>query len=166
MASLDTAGQRTQVEEWIRQFCNRYPNLAYIDVVNEPIHAPPVYKGALGGDGKTGWDWVIKSFELARKYCAPGVKLHLNEYNILHSNTATNDYLRLIDTLKVRGLIDGIGIQGHYFEFRSDMRATSNIYDHNINTIKSNLNKLATAGLPIYITEFDIDEDVDANQLA
>ncbi|MCI0515466.1 endo-1,4-beta-xylanase [candidate division KSB1 bacterium] len=166
MASLDTASQRAQVETWIQQFCNRYPGIAYVDVVNEPIHAPPVYKDALGGDGKTGWDWVIKSFELARKYCAPGAKLHLNEYNILHSNTATNNYLQLIQLLKERGLIDGIGIQGHYFEFRSDMRATTNVYVHNINTIKSNLDKLATAGLPIYVTEFDIDEDVDANQLA
>ncbi|MDP2039170.1 MAG: T9SS type A sorting domain-containing protein [Ignavibacteria bacterium] len=32
--------------------------------------------------------------------------------------------------------------------------------------MKSNLDKLAATGLPIYITEFDVDEKEDANQLA
>ncbi|NWF88363.1 MAG: endo-1,4-beta-xylanase [Ignavibacteriaceae bacterium] len=136
-----------------------------MDVVNEPLHAPPAYKNALGGDGVTGWDWVIKSFELARQYCSDSTKLLINEYNVLHSSSATTNYLNIINLLKDRGLIDGIGIQGHYFEFRSDMNA-SNQYVYDINAIKSNLNRLAETGLPIYITEFDIDEPIDSNQLA
>lgn len=67
--------------------------------------------------------------------------------------------------LKTRGLIDGIGIQGHYFEFRSDLNASST-YVYSISTIKSNLDRIADTGIPVYITEFDIDEPDDADQLA
>jgi len=42
------------------------PDLPMIDVVNEPLHAVPPYAAALGGSGATGWDWVIKAFEMAR----------------------------------------------------------------------------------------------------
>ena len=166
IASLDSASQRAEIEEWIRLVGERYPKMALVDVVNEPFHAPPSYKNALGGDGTTGWDWVITAFELARKYCPPEAKLILNEYNILHSNAQTTNYLNLINLLKDRQLIDGIGVQCHYFEFRSDMNATSNVYIYNISTIKSNLDRLAATGIPVYISEFDIDEPDDANQLS
>jgi len=159
ITSLDSASQRAQVEEWIRLVGTRYPNINFVDVVNEPFTTQVPFKNALGGDGATGWDWVITAFRWARQYCAPGVKLHLNEYNILHNNTATDRYMALIDTLKVRGLIDGFGIQGHYFEFKGSG------YTWSIPTIKSNLDRLAAKGLPIYITEFDINEPVDSVQL-
>jgi endo-1,4-beta-xylanase len=159
IASLDSSGQRQAVEEWMRRIGERYPQMALVDVVNEPFHAPPVYKNALGGDGATGWDWVITAFELARRYCPPQAKLLLNEYNILHSNSETTRYMNLVSLLKARGLIDGIGIQGHYFEFRGST------YVYDINVIKANLDRLATLGLPIYITEFDIDEQDNTVQL-
>lgn len=165
IGSLDSAAQRAKVEEWIRKISERYPEMSFVDVVNEPLHAPPVYASSLGGNGATGWDWIITAFELARQNCPADAKLILNEYNILHSNSVTNNYIEIINLLKDRELIDGIGIQGHYFEFRSDMNATSNIYVYDINTIKSNLDRLSETGVPIYVTEFDIDEPIDANQL-
>jgi endo-1,4-beta-xylanase len=158
ITSLDSASQRAQVEEWIRLVGERYPKITYIDVVNEPLNAPAAYKNALGGNGATGWDWVITVFKWARKYC-PGAQLHINEYNILQSNTVTDRYIGLIDTLKARGLIDGVGIQGHYFEFKGSS------YSYPVSTLKSNLDRLAARGLPIYITEFDINEADDAIQL-
>jgi len=165
ISSLDTASQRVEVENWIRMVCERYPKLSMIDVVNEPFHAVPSYKNALGGDGVTGWDWVITAFQLARKYASSGVKLLINEYNVLHSNSVTTNYINLVNLLKERGLIDGIGVQGHYFEFRSDFSSPSQ-YVYDINTIKNNLNRLTALGLPVYITEFDIDEPIDSIQLA
>lgn len=164
VSTLDSSQQRAAVENWIRQVGERYPSMSFVDVVNEPFHAPPSYKGALGGNGTTGWDWVITAFQLARGY--RGVKLLLNEYNVLHDYTVTTNYINLITLLKDRGLIDGIGIQGHYFEFRSHVNATSNVYIYDTNTLKGNLDRLAAIGLPVYITEFDIDEADDANQLA
>jgi endo-1,4-beta-xylanase len=159
ISSLDSASQRAEVEKWIDTVGQRYPLMQSIDVVNEPLHAPPPYAKALGGSGATGWDWVVQAFQWARQYSAPGVKLLLNDYSILQSGTTTTNYMRLIDTLKVRGLIDGIGIQGHTFEF---FGAT---YTNNIDTIKANLNRVGTLGLPIYISEFDMNASDDSVQL-
>ncbi len=154
ISTLDSAQQYNYIETWIRMVGQRYPNMDMIDVVNEPLsgHNPPDggngranYKDALGGNGATGWDWVIKSFELARKYM-PNTKLLINDYGIINSNSATTSYLQIINLLKDRGLIDGIGVQGHRFELESA----------DTNTIKSNLTRLAATGLPIYITEFDL----------
>jgi endo-1,4-beta-xylanase len=154
MASLPTDQQLAQVEEWIKLAAARYPNLDMIDVVNEPLpgHAPPSYKNALGGDGTTGWDWVIKSFELARFYFPKAILL-INEYNILSSGTNVQTYSQIINLLKARGLIDGIGCQGHFLESTSAA------------IVRTNLNTLANLGLPIYISEFDLNLADDTQQL-
>ena len=159
---LDSAEQYNQIVEWISLVGQRYPKADFCDVVNEalPDHNPPDggrrranYKLALGGDGITGWDWVINSFKLARKYL-PNTKLLINDYGILNSTENTNAYIKLISILKNSSLIDGIGCQAHGFEETS---AT---------LIKSNLDKLAETGLPIYITEFDINIQDDEQQKA
>ena len=58
--------------------------------------------------------------------------------------------------LKDRGLIDGIGVQGHNFEVNGGAA---------VRTLVDNLTNLAATGLPIYITEFDISEVDDNVQL-
>jgi len=143
--SLDSAKQMDYIETWIRMVGERYPEMDMIDVVNEPLHAPPSYREALGGDGKTGWDWVIKSFELARTYL-PDAELLINDYSIINSSSSTSNYLQIINLLKDRGLIDGIGVQGHRFELEETDSAT----------LKNNLDSLAATGLPIYISEMDL----------
>ena len=151
---LDSTEQIYYIETWIRMVGERYPDMDMIDVVNEPLpdHNPPDgvvgsanYKDALGGDGTTGWDWVIKSFELARQYM-PNTDLILNDYSIINSNSNTSTFLQIINLLKDRGLIDGIGVQGHRFEFENTLT----------NTLKYNLDRLADTGLPIYISEMDL----------
>jgi endo-1,4-beta-xylanase len=143
IGTLSAAEQKEEVEEWIKAFCERYPQTDFIDVVNEPLHAVPNYAAALGGGGLTGWDWVIWSFEKARQYC-PNAKLILNDYNIINNNSATDSYITIINVLKQRGLIDLIGEQGHFLETTP------------LNTIKQNLDKLHATGLPIVISEYDI----------
>jgi endo-1,4-beta-xylanase len=164
IGSLDSAGQRAAVDHWIDTVAQRYGSTTLVDVVNEPFHAPPSYMNALGGTGKTGWDWVITVFQMARNHFFHGVKLLLNEYNVLQDNGVTTNYIALIDTLNARKLIDGIGIQGHYFEFKSPAGAASP-YTYPIGTLKSNLDRLAATGLPVYISEFDINEAADSTQL-
>ena len=169
----DSATQRAAIKAWIDSVGHRYPKMDFIDVVNEPLHAPPDGKNgnanyirALGGSGATGWDWIVTAFAWARQACAPGVKLLINDYNILQDNGTTNTYIAIIDTLKARGLIDGIGIQGHYFEFKSAQGLTP-VYSYSVATLKSNLDRIASqTGLPIYISEFDINEPDDSVQLA
>jgi len=65
-------------------YCQRYPLTDFIDVVNEPLHAPPSFASALGGSGTTGWDWVVWCFQTARQKC-PNAKLLLNDYDIVNS---------------------------------------------------------------------------------
>jgi len=156
ISSLDSATQAKYIEIWIRNVGQRYPKIDMIDVVNEALagHNPPDgggsparanYKNALGGNGTTGWDWVINSFKLARKYL-PNAKLLINDYGIINDNTATTSYLQVINLLHQQGLIDGIGVQGHRFELENG----------DTSTYKSNLDRLAATGLPVYISEMDL----------
>lgn len=160
METLDTMNQRLQIEEWFDTTAKRYPEMDYIDVVNEPLHAPPTgtghgnYIDALGGSGVTGWDWVIRSFRMARHYF-PNAKLLINEYNIVNSTVNTNKYIQIINLLKAESLIDGIGVQAHAFS----------TYGIGASTIKANLDLLAATGLPVYVSELDIDGPTDLDQL-
>jgi|LSQX01.1.fsa_nt_gb endo-1,4-beta-xylanase len=150
---LPATQQKAQVEEWIAAAGVRYKDAEFVDVVNEPLHAPPSFKNAIGGDGSTGWDWVVWSFEQARK-AFPNSELHINDYGIISDPNAASQYVRIINILKDKGLVDGIGIQCH--QFNMDNVSTS--------TMKSVLNTLAATGLPIYVTELDMTGD-DNTQL-
>jgi endo-1,4-beta-xylanase len=147
--ALSNAQKLEEIEEWFSALAARYPDIEMIDVVNEPINAPPSYADALGGDGATGWDWVITAFELAREHF-PGAILILNEYRVLQGPEFTQQYLELVDLLQDRGLIDAIGEEGHFLEKTS------------ASMVQTNLDTLAATGLPIYITEFDLNIADDA----
>jgi endo-1,4-beta-xylanase len=151
LSALTAQEQKEEVEEWIKAFAERYPDTDFIDVVNEPLHAVPAYFEAIGGAGLTGWDWVVWTFEKARHYC-PNAKLFLNDYNIINNTGATTSYLQIVNLLKSKNLIDGIGEQGHFMESTP------------IATLKSNLDKLAETNLPIHISEFDIHLSDDTQQ--
>ena len=50
------------VKNWVQSFCQRYPETPFIDVVNEPPpHTTPAYKDGIGGDGASGWDWIVNA---------------------------------------------------------------------------------------------------------
>jgi endo-1,4-beta-xylanase len=167
IGALDSSSQRNEIEEWFAALADRYDSVAYIDVVNEPMNNAPNgmtpwgasvpnvnYARALGGAGTTGWDWVITAFRLARKYF-PQAKLIMNEYNVINNNAATQNYIKIINLLKTDTLIDGIGEQAHAFT----------TYGVSSATLKNNLDLLAATGIPIYLTEMDIDGQTDLIQL-
>jgi len=155
-SGLTTAQQRAEIEEWIRLACQRYPNTWAIDVVNEPIKTALPWKAALGGDGTTGWDWVITAFQIARTNC-PNAKLLINEYGTENDPPVRATYKNIINLLKTRGLIDGIGIQAHYF----------NIDNMNRAAVTTMLNDYATLALDVWVSELDIvGPGGDAGQLA
>ena len=149
LAALPPAEQLEEVDEWMGALAARYPDVDWIDVVNEPLHAVPSYSGALGGAGATGYDWVLTAFEMAREHF-PNAELHLNDYQVEVMEPFTLQYLEIIELLQAGGLIDGIGIQGHFLE-----RAE-------VNEVESNLSLLADTGLPIHVTEFDVNFEDDA----
>jgi endo-1,4-beta-xylanase len=150
--SLPASEQREEIEEWFAALAVRYPAIDFIEVVNEPLHAKPDapgrgnYINALGGNGASGWEWVLQSFRLARQYF-PTAKLWINDYSIINSSSSTATYMTIINLLKAENLIDGIGEQGHAFT----------TFNTPLTTMQNNLNTLATSGLPLYITELDID---------
>ena len=164
MAALETEEQLQEIHKWFAAVAERYPDIEWLQVVNEPLHDPPDctppfnqgnacnasgnYARALGGsngtDG-TGWDWILNAFRLAKQYF-PDTKLMINDYSITNSNSATTQYLEIINLLKEEDLIDTIGVQGHAFSTTGDMAVH-----------KANLDRLAATGLPIQVTELDID---------
>ncbi len=96
---------------------------------------------------------MINAFKLARKYWSPSTKLLVNEYSVINGDTSLTPYLKIINLLKDSSLIDGIGVQGHYFEVDGGASLT---------TLKTNLDILTATGLPVYISEFDINQQVDS----
>lgn len=161
VADLDSAEQRAELEEWFAAVAERYPGIHQVEVVNEPLHQPPDdaheggYIGALGGSGATGWDWIIEAFRLARAAFTDTTILMINEYNIMNSTSNTDDYLEIIHLLQAEDtLIDAIGFQAHGFSHN-----TSN------SVILRNLDTLASTGLPLYVTELDIDGLTDLQQV-
>ena len=123
--------------------------------MNEPLHDPPDRPGegggnyieALGGRGATGWDWVRNAFRMAREYF-PHAQLLLNDYDITNDPGATQRYKKLIELLQAERLIDAIGVQGHAFSTRAEVPMTTHV---------ASLDSLAATGLPIYVTELDVD---------
>ena len=160
--NLPPAEQLVQIQEWFQALADRYPDIDVVEVVNEPLNDPPNspgngggnYIAALGGTGATGFDWVIQAFTMARQYF-PNAQLMINEFNILNSNSAANEYKMLIELLQDEGLIDQIGVQGHYF-------TTENATVFQLN---QSLNILASTGLPVFVTELDIKGATDQIQL-
>ncbi len=160
IAALPPDEQLEEIEEWFQAVAERYPDIDYVEVVNEPLHDPPTvqpgdpasggYIEALGGSGATGWDWVVTAFELARE-AFPNTPLVINDYNILSSTAQADRYLVIVDLLRDRGLIDKIGVQGHAFSTRPGA------------PIRAVLDRLATTGLPIQVTELDVDGNPSAN---
>lgn len=155
LSSLDSAHQYQEIDNWIKATGQRYPKADLCDVVNEPLHTPYPYKQALGGNGASGWDWVIKAFQLARQYWSPHTKLILNEYSVINDGNSNTQFLQIINLLKAQNLIDGIGVQAHYFEVDGGA---------SLSTLKTNLDKLTATGLPVYISEYDINQQTDSIQ--
>jgi endo-1,4-beta-xylanase len=164
METLPLAEQRAEIEEWFAAVAQRYPDLDYVEVVNEPLNDPPGkddegggnYIAALGGAGASGWEWIVQSYRLARQYF-PRSKLLINDYNITNKPDNTRRYRRIVELLQKENLVDGIGVQAHSF-------ATTSEWPMDVH--RANLDSLAQTGLPIYVTEMDIDGPTDAEQLA
>ncbi|MGD8860262.1 MAG: endo-1,4-beta-xylanase, partial [Myxococcales bacterium] len=112
IAGLPANEQREEVEEWIRLYCERYPDTDMIDVVNEPPpHTTPPYAEALGGAGDSGYDWIVQSFVWARQYC-PNAVLILNDYNTIEWPGDNEHFIDIVNRILAAGApIDAIGAQ-------------------------------------------------------
>ena len=158
ISGLSQADQKAAVEDWIKQFCTRYPDTQMIDVLNEPPpHTTPPYMAALGGAGSSGYDWVVTIFKWARQYC-PSSILIVNDYNIIEQSGDNNNMIKLVtNAMKGGAPIDAIGAQAHGLSNAS--ASTTQMY----------IDKLSTStGLPVLISEFDLniaDDNQQKNQM-
>jgi endo-1,4-beta-xylanase len=153
---LTTADGPAAVQNWINAFCERYPDTKIIDVVNEPPpHTTPRYMAAIGGAGSSGHDWIVNAFKWARQAC-PNAILVLNDYNNIENSGDAQHIIDIVNAIQKAGApIDAVGAQAH---------DTANLPS---STLKSNIDRIAHAtGLPVYITEYDLDIEDDSQQAA
>lgn len=188
IADLSTEEQLEEIVEWYDAVTERYTAFDYVEVVNEFDNDPPNapddngqggnYIDALrladpatttelitqfmtAGEDATAaavraarYDWIINSFQMARDRFTATTKLMINEYSVINSDARTTTMMEIVELLKARNLIDAVGFQGHAFSTGGP----------NANMV-SNIDRLATLGLDLYVTELDIDGPTDLIQL-
>jgi len=141
---------------WYDKAKAKYKTLPMIDVVNEAVGTHqagnPMMKETLGGGGKTGYDWLIKAFEMAYERWPDAILIY-NDFNTFQWNT--DEYIDLVRTLRDAGApIDAYGCQSH------------DLTDCSFNNFKTAETKIQTAlKMPMYSTEYDIGTADDALQL-
>ncbi|MGC4069372.1 MAG: endo-1,4-beta-xylanase [Polyangiaceae bacterium] len=152
----------TDVKDWMTQFCKRYPDVAIIDVVNEPPpHTTPSYANAIGGGTNGNWAWITNAFKWARTAC-PKAILVLNDYNNIEWDGDNKHFIDIVNTVKSNGgPIDAIGCQSHDLDHTNN----SGAIDVDVAGVTKRLNALIAAVPNIYITELDLSTKDDALQL-
>ena len=152
--NLSTSAQYEEIVKYFDAVKAHYPNLEIIDVVNEAIqgHAPAPYKNALGGDGKTGYDWIIKAFEMAHERW-PDAILVYNDFNTFRWQKS--EFIDLVRTIRDAGApVDAYGCQSH------------DLTDMEVSEFKSAMDEIQNAlKMPMYSTEYDIGTNDDNLQL-
>lgn len=122
------------------------------DVVNEALSdGPGIWRtdspwftsaGALEhGTGVP--EFLQKAFQYARS-ADPAVKLFYNDFGI-EAGEKLDKALALVKALKDMGLVDGVGIQGHWSVFGPDA-----------DTVRHAIDSFASLGVEVQITELDI----------
>jgi GH35 family endo-1,4-beta-xylanase len=121
-----------------------------IDVVNEALssHAPANY-----AQNAFGSDWIEESYRLAQQHC-PNAILIYNDYNFLTWDT--DAIMNLIRPAVNAGVVDAVGVQAH------------SLYSPRVwsaQEIQDKLDLISTLGVPIYVSEYDIEATNDQTQL-
>lgn len=143
-----------RMENYIRQVLEytqtNYPGLIYAwDVVNEAINPGEGDENGLRVKNSLwyeviGPEFIEKAFEYARKYADPDVKLFYNDYSTQEQNRML--YIKkLVNGLKEKGLIDGIGLQSHL-----------SIDSPSLTDVNTSFMEYGKIGLEIHITELDM----------
>jgi endo-1,4-beta-xylanase len=153
---VNDGNAQAAVQNWMNAFCERYPEVKIIDVLNEPPpHTTPRYINGLGGAGASGFDWIANAFKMARQAC-PNAILLLNDYNNIELAGDNNRTIDIVTRIQAAGApIDGVGAQAH---------GLANATSANVKRMIDNITM--RTGLPVYITEFDLNIADDERQRA
>jgi endo-1,4-beta-xylanase len=151
---VNSSNGEAAVKAWMKAFCERFPAVKVIDVVNEPLHPQPAYKEGIGGAGTSGWDWIVNALKWAKEAC-PNALLVVNDYNTIEYSSENGRIISLINAVKKAGApIDAVGCQSH--DIAKVSQATMTSYGQKI---------IDQTGLPLHITEMDIGITDDNQQL-
>ena len=155
LPNLSPKERYAAITNWFDNVKAKYKTLPLIDVVNEAVgrhqDGNPMIKESLGGGGKTGYDWLIKAFDMAGQRWPDAILIY-NDYNSIRWDV--DNYLTLVQTLRDAGApIDAYGNQSH------------ELSDISVNELSNVLQRQQeTLHMPMYITELDIDKANDAQQ--
>ena len=135
------------ITNWYDHVKAKYKTLPMIDVVNEAVGTHqtnnPMIKESLGGGGKTGYDWLIKAFDMAYQRWPDAILIY-NDFNSFRWDV--DNYITLVQTLRDAGApIDAYGNQAHDLGGCS-ANELSNVMKKQQNALK----------MPMYVTEYDI----------
>lgn len=155
-----------RMESYIKQMLEytqeNFPGVIYCwDVVNEAVDPDKgdTESGFMcrkeSDEGPNPWyetigpDYVEMAFTYARQYADPEVKLFYNDFNtfMLPKRVAISS---LCESLKEKGLIDGIGMQGYW-----------GIDYPKTNIIDTAIREFAKLDLELHITELSVGVDVE-----
>ena len=157
LSNLSIKDRYQALVKWFDAAKKHYSTLPMIDVVNEAVGnhqaGNPMMKETLGGGGKTGYDWLIKAFELAYERWPNSILIY-NDYNSIRWDV--DNYITLVQTLRDAGApIHAYGNQSHDV---NDISAEElgRVLERQQNALK----------MPMFITELDIDKADDNQQKA
>lgn len=153
-----------RMESYIAQLMthvqDNYPGVVYCwDVVNEAVDPGTGDQDSFflcrtaSDSGPNPWyvtigeDYVEMAFTYARKYAAEDVKLFYNDFNTYQTEKRDAIYA-LCESLKEKGLIDGIGMQGYW-----------GVDSPTIGVLETTIRKFAELELEIHITELSVGVD-------
>jgi endo-1,4-beta-xylanase len=137
---------RIAFEDHIRTVAGHYRRRVYAwDVVNEAIDdSQPGLRSTVFSRG-LGPGYVAEAFRLARK-ADPEAELVYNDYGAEGLGRKSDDVYELVRDLRQRGLVDGVGLQMHL-----SAAAFPAVAD-----IRANIQRLASLGLRVNISEMDV----------
>jgi endo-1,4-beta-xylanase len=162
--NMTKAERQAYFDSYIEEVVARYiGKLQSWDVVNEPFwpghNAPGGFRIGPWYDA-FGPDYIRRAFERAAQV-DPHTKLVLNEAQTERDDAlglaVRAGLLKLVADLKQSGVkLDAVGLQGHL----------QPQYPHDPGRFNEFLHKLADLGVDIYITEFDVCDDVFPDDIA
>ncbi len=155
LENLSAKDRFSAMTNWFDHAKSQYNTLPMIDVVNEAVgmhqQGNPMMKETLGGGGKTGYDWLIKAFEMAYERWPDAILIY-NDYNSIRWDLG--NYITLVQTLRDAGApIDAYGNQSH------------ELSDISLDELERVLKQQQDAlKMPMFSTELDINIADDTKQ--
>lgn len=144
-----------RLENYIKDiitYCNtNYPGVVVSwDVLDDPINASESNELKYSSNywmQTIGEEYVVKACEFARKYATAEQKLIVSQDNLDETNTLKPSVV-LLNLLKEKNLVDGVGIQANY-----------NPNSPTVFLMEDMIKALHGTGLELHFTEFNVDSN-------